>query len=140
LPGLTPTSEAGDLPLHPGSPYFFVGSNDDLVCIPDEWKPKQQWLVGKFLEPAFVRKLRILKTKLSKALRVSIHEGCYAKFLSEPAKLTEGCRTLQEVDEMGFYPSLREEAKSFARIRALLDSKDLYFQGVVLTCQRRSRG
>ena len=29
---------------------------------------------------------------------------------------------------MGFDPSLREEAKSFAGISALLDSKDLYFQ------------
>jgi hypothetical protein len=41
---------------------------------------------------------------------------------------------------MGFYSSLREEAKSLARIRTFLDSKDLYFQRVALTCQRRSKG
>jgi hypothetical protein len=84
--------------------------------------------------------LRILKSKLAKTLRISINERGYAKFLGESAKLTEGCRTLQEVDEMGFYPSLRKEAKSLARIRTFLDSKDLYFQRVALTCQRRSKG
>jgi formate dehydrogenase beta subunit len=69
-----------------------------------------------------------------------LNERGYAKFLGESAKLTEGCRMLQEVDEMGFYPSLRKEAKSLARIRTFLDSKDLYFQRVALTCQRRSKG
>jgi hypothetical protein len=138
LSRLKPTSEGCDLPLHPVFPYFFVSSDHDLVCIADEWKPKQQRLVGKFLQPAFVRKLRILKTKLAKTPRVSINERGYAKFLGESAKLAERCRTLQKVDEMCFYSSLRKETKSLARIHAFLDSKDLYFQRVALTCQRRS--
>lgn len=34
----------------------------------------------------------------------------------------------QEIDEVGFDSSLREEAKGLAGIGAFLDSEDLYFQ------------
>jgi hypothetical protein len=72
--------------------------------------------------------LRVAEAELVIALRVSIEKGSYAEFLRESTKLTERCRTFKEVDEVGFDPSLREEAKSLAGIGALLDSKDLYFQ------------
>jgi hypothetical protein len=138
LPGLMPTSEESDLPLHPAFPRYLVSSNDNLVCIADEGKPEQQRLFGKRLQPAFVRKLRVLKTKLAKTPRVSINECCHAKFLGESAQLTQGCWTLQEINEVSLDSSLREEAKSLARISTFLDSKDLYFQRVTLTCQRRT--
>ena len=138
LHGLMPTSEGSDLPLHPAFPRCFVGSDNDVICITDEWKPKQQRLFGKSFQPAFVRKLRILKTKLAKTLRISINERCYAKFLGESTKLAEGCWTLQEINEVSFDSSLRKKAKSLTRIRTFLDSKDLYFQPVALTCQRRT--
>jgi hypothetical protein len=138
LPGLMPTSEGIDLPLHPAFPRCFVGSDNDVIRTTDEWKPKQQWLFGKFFQPAFVRKLRVLKTKLAKTLRISINERYYAKFLGEPAKLAEGCWTLQKINEVRFDSSLREKAKSLARIRTFLDSKDLYFQRVAQACQRRT--
>jgi hypothetical protein len=138
LPGLMPTSEGSDLPLHPALPRCFIGSDNHVICITDEWKPKQQWFFRKCFQPAFVRKLRVLKPKLAKTLRVSINERCYAKFLGESAKLAEGCWTLQEINEVSLDSSLRKEAKSLARIRTFLDSKDLYFQRVALTCQRRT--
>jgi hypothetical protein len=78
-----------------------------------------------------------LKTKLAKTLRGSIEERRDAKFLREPAKLAERGRTLEEIDEVGFYPSLRKEAKRLSRIRAFLDSEDLYFQRVILAGQGR---
>jgi hypothetical protein len=78
--------------------------------------------------------LRVLKTKVAKTLGGSINECRHAKFLGEPAKLAEGRRALQEIDEVSFDPALREEAKSLAGICTLLDSKDLYFQRVALSC------
>jgi hypothetical protein len=138
LHGLMPTSEGSDLPLHPAFPRCFVGSDYDVICIADEWKPKQHRFFGEFFQPALVRKLRVLKTKLAKTLRISINERRYAKFLGEPAKLAEGCRTLQEINEVSFNSSLRKKAKSLARIRTFLDSEDLYFQRVALACQRRT--
>jgi hypothetical protein len=76
----------------------------------------------------FVRKLRVLKTKLGKTLCVSIDECFHTKFLGESAKLTDRCGAFYQVDEVSFDSSLREKAKSLARVRAFLDSKDLYLQ------------
>jgi hypothetical protein len=138
LPSLTATSERNALPLHPVLPRCFVSPNNYLVSIADKWKPKEQRLFGKLLQPAFVRKLRVLKPKVAKTLRVSINQCCHAKFLGESAKLAKGCWTLKKINKVSFHSSLREEAKSLARIRTFLDSKDLYFQRVALTCQRRT--
>ena len=119
-----------ELALHPAFPGCFVRADNDLVCIPDEWELEQQWLFGKLLQPPFVRKLRVVKTELTKTLRISINECRNTKFLGEPAKLAEGRRTLQKIDKMGFDSPLRKEAKSLARVRAFPDSKDLYFQRI----------
>jgi hypothetical protein len=114
--------------FHPAFPCCLVRSDNEQIGIPDEWKPEQQRFFGKFLQPAFVRKLRVLKTKLGKTLCLSIDECSHTKFLGESAKLADRCGTFYQVDEMSLDSSLREKAKSLARISAFLDSKDLYFQ------------
>lgn len=119
-----------ELALHPAFPGCFVRPDNDFVSIPDKWELEQQWLFGELLQPPFVRKLRVVKTELTKTLRISINECCNTKFLGEPAKLAEGCWTLQKIDKMGFDSPLRKETKSLACVRAFSDSKDLYFQRI----------
>ena len=126
---LQPTSEdCGRLLLQPASPRGFVRSDDHLVCVADERKLQQQRLLGKLLEPAVVRKLRIAQTELVKALRVSIDKGCHTKFLGESAQLAERCRPLHQIDEVRLDSSLREKTKSLTGVRTFPDSKDLNFQ------------
>jgi hypothetical protein len=128
-----------ELSLHPRFPGYFIRPNDYLICIPNEREPKQRRFLRKFLQPSFVRKLRVPKTEFIIALRASINQRRHAKFLGESAKLSERCRAFKKIHEMGFYPSLREEAKCFTRIRTFLNAKYLDFQPVTLVYRNETK-
>ena len=53
---------------NPTLPHDFVRSDRQLVRVSHQRHAEQQWLHGKLLQPAVVRKLRVTQSKLLKAL------------------------------------------------------------------------
>jgi hypothetical protein len=114
--------------LQPAFPRCFVHADDEPARITNQWKPEQQWLLGKFLQPSVVRKLRIAKAEFVETPGVSIDECRHAKFLCKSAELTWRCWALHEIDEVSLDAALGEKTQRFTRIRAFFDTEYLYFQ------------
>ena len=54
--------------VNPTLPDGFVRSDRQLVRVSHQRHTEQQWLHGKLLQPTVVRKLRVMQSKLLKAL------------------------------------------------------------------------
>ena len=114
--------------LHPAFPRCFVHANDKPIRITNQWKAKQQWFLGKFLQPSVVRKLRIAKAELIETPGVSIDKCRNTKFLCKSAKLTQRCGALHEIDKVSLDAPFREKTQGFTRISTFFDAEYLYFQ------------
>src|SRR6266480_2267909 len=114
--------------LHPAFPRRFVYPDDEPARLTNQWKPEQERLLGEFLQPSVVRKLRITKAEFVETLGVSIDECRHTKFLCKSAELTQRCRALHEIDEVSLDAPLREKTQGFTCISTFFDAENLYFQ------------
>src|SRR5687768_7293556 len=112
-------------PRRPCAPFDFSEAHGELVAVPHERHAEDQRLVGKRLEPPFIREYRGAESELTIALCIPIDQRADAELLREASQLSERRRTLGQVHEVHLDPSLGEEALSLPRVGALLRAENL---------------
>lgn len=112
----------------PRFPDRFVATYAKLIGISNERHSKEERLIGKFLQPPLVRKLRVAKTELVKTPRSFVDERGDAELLRESFQFADRRCSFHEVDEVSLDPTLGKKAQGFPGICAFLDTENLNLQ------------